>query len=149
LTVQYLNLRYEYNDNNFNYCICYQNMSNEDQEEEKPFVIERAKTARAKCKKCKYPIDKDELRIAKFMPNPFGDGKTKCWHHINCIFEVFAKQRASTKRIENPECDISGWDLLCNEDKAILMIKLDVLNATGMFCFSGKKYFFGFTNFIN
>ncbi|XP_033210020.1 DNA ligase 3 isoform X2 [Belonocnema kinseyi] len=100
-------------------------MSEDEQEkEEKPFAVERAKTGRAKCKKCKCPIDKDNVRIAKIMRNPFGDGTMKCWHHVTCIFDVFAKQRATTKRIDDPEEDISGWDQLEQEDKDLVLKKL-------------------------
>ena len=100
-------------------------MSDEEKEDEKPFAVERAKTGRAKCKKCKCPIDKDTVRIAKLMANPFADGKMKAWHHLSCLFEVFAKQRASTKRIDDPEQDISGWDDLCDEDKDAILQKIE------------------------
>lgn len=106
-------------------------MSDGEQEDEKPFAVERAKTGRAKCKKCKCPIDKDQVRIAKLMANPFGEGKMKAWHHVNCLFEVFSKQRATTKRIENPEEDISGWDSLCDEDKDVVLEKLAEFEDAG------------------
>ncbi|XP_046819476.1 DNA ligase 3 isoform X1 [Vespa crabro] len=97
----------------------------EDEEDEKPFAIERAKSARAKCKKCKCPIEKDAIRIAKLISNPFSEGsKMKAWHHVTCIFDLFKKQRATTKRIEDPEEDISGWDSLQEEDKKIIIEKL-------------------------
>ncbi|XP_014209109.1 DNA ligase 3 [Copidosoma floridanum] len=105
-------------------------MSDEEVAEEKPFEVERAKSGRAKCKKCKCPIDKDQVRIAKLMANPFGEGKMKAWHHVSCIFEVFTKQRATTKRIENPQEDIGGWDALCDADKNLILEKLaDFENA--------------------
>lgn len=93
-------------------------MSND---EEKPFAVERAKSGRAKCKKCKCPIEKDTVRIAKLVANPFTDGKMKAWHHLTCLFEVFAKQRATTKRIDDPADDVSGWEDLSKEDKAIVL----------------------------
>lgn len=109
-------------------------MSDEEiEEEQKPFAVERAKTGRAKCKKCKCPIDKDCVRLAKVMRNPFGDGTMKCWHHVTCLFEVFAKQRASTKRIDDPEEDISGWDDLDEEDKDIVLKKLEEFNKNTPF----------------
>ncbi|XP_028136792.1 DNA ligase 3 [Diabrotica virgifera virgifera] len=83
----------------------------DDQVEEKPFAIERAKQGRAVCKKCKKHCLQGEWRIAKLVANPFGDGKMKAWHHINCLFEQFLKQRKTTKRIEGPE-EIDGWDAL-------------------------------------
>lgn len=117
-------------------------MADEDFEEElqKPFAVERAKTGRAKCKKCKCPIDKDCVRLAKIMKNPFGDGTMKSWHHVNCLFEVFAKQRATTKRIDDPEEDISGWNELDEEDRNIVLEKLEEFNKN-------SNYFSYFCNF--
>ena len=96
------------------------------QGEEKPFAVERAKTGRAKCKKCKCPIEKDEIRIAKYVASFFSDGKLMpAWHHVACLFEVFAKQRASTKRIEDPAEDVKGWEQLSDDDKKIIQDKLE------------------------
>lgn len=47
-------------------------MSDGDDDNEKGFFAERAKTGRANCKKCKDKIDSGELRIAKLVTNPFG-----------------------------------------------------------------------------
>lgn len=92
---------------------------------EKPFVAERAKTGRAKCKRCKCAIEKGELRIAKMVTNFFTDGKLMAsWHHVNCMFDVFANQRATTKKIDNPVEDVKGWDELCDEDQMIILDKL-------------------------
>lgn len=101
--------------------------------DEKPFAVERAKTGRAKCKKCKCPIDKDAVRIAKLMSNPFGDGKMKAWHHIECLFDIFAKQRASTKRIDDPEEDIDGWNDLNDDDQKIIIDKIEEFGNNGEF----------------
>lgn len=94
---------------------------NENQEtEEKPFCIERAKQGRANCKKCKQKCLTGELRIAKLAANPFGDGKMKMWHHVSCLFDQFLAQRATTKRIENSD-DIDGWDNLDGNDQEELL----------------------------
>lgn len=114
----------------------------DEQESEKPFAIEKAKTGRAKCKKCKLPIDKDTVRIAKLMANPFGEGKMKAWHHVNCLFEVFAKQRATTKRLEDPEEDVDGWDRLEEEDQKIVIEHLEEFDKNGNFFFHLKKNHF-------
>lgn len=92
---------------------------------EKPFAVELAKTGRAKCKKCKCPIDKDTLRLAKLMSNPFGEGKIKAWHHVTCLFEVFAKQRATTIKIEDPAEDIDGWDQIDVDNQKIITEKIE------------------------
>ncbi|CAD6208389.1 GSCOCG00003393001-RA-CDS [Cotesia congregata] len=105
----------------------------DEQESEKPFAIEKAKTGRAKCKKCKLPIDKDTVRIAKLMANPFGEGKMKAWHHVTCLFEVFAKQRATTRRLEDPEEDVDGWEHLEKEDKKIVIEHLEEFDKNAPF----------------
>ncbi|XP_039279547.1 DNA ligase 3 [Nilaparvata lugens] len=87
-----------------------------DAEDEKPFYIDRAKTGRSSCQKCKQKIDATSLRLAKTVFNPFGDGKMKQWHHVECMFEKFKKQRASTVKIEHPD-DIGNWDNISDEDK--------------------------------
>lgn len=101
------------------------------QEEEKPFAVERAKTGRAKCKKCKCAIEKDEIRIAKYVTSFFSDGKLMpAWHHVTCLFDVFAKQRATTKRIDDPAEDVKGWEQLSDDDKKIILDKLEVFEKS-------------------
>ncbi|XP_050297351.1 DNA ligase 3 [Anthonomus grandis grandis] len=94
-----------------------------DTEEERVFEIEIAKNGRAGCKKCKQKCLQGVLRIAKVVPNPFADGKMKNWHHVDCLFEMFKKQRATTKRIEH-EDDIIGFDILSNEDQELVRDKI-------------------------
>lgn len=105
-------------------------MSGVDEEEsgnDKPFCIERAKQGRAACKKCKQKCLANELRIAKLVTNPFGSGKMKSWHHVDCIFEQFLKQKLTTKRIESPD-DIDGWEGLGDSDKKMIIEKVKELH---------------------
>ena len=98
--------------------------------DEKLFCVERDKTGRAKCKRCKNAIDRDSIRIAKLVTNPFGSGKMKAWHHLKCIFEAFKKQRKTTPKIENID-DIDGYDTLCEGDiEEILQFMSDGKNTT-------------------
>ncbi|KAI5710706.1 hypothetical protein M8J75_010903 [Diaphorina citri] len=85
-------------------------------EDDKNFWVDRAKTGRSGCKKCKQKIDTGTVRIAKMGYNPFGSGKMKQWHHIDCILEVFKKQRQTTAKIEVVD-DMGGWDDLTPEDQ--------------------------------
>ncbi|XP_066248451.1 DNA ligase 3 [Euwallacea similis] len=96
-------------------------------EEERVFEVELAKNGRAGCKKCKQKCLQGELRIAKITPNPFSDGKMKNWHHVDCLFEVFKKQRVTTKRIES-EDDIIGFDLLSDDNQLLIVEKIKVGN---------------------
>ena len=88
----------------------------EQEQEFKKFFVDRAKSSRSTCKKCKQKLDTGVLRLAKSGYNPFGPGPMKLWHHVNCMFEVFAAQRRTTARIETPE-DIEGWSDLEEEDQ--------------------------------
>ncbi len=47
-------------------------------------VIEPAASGRAKCRGCKQPIAKGELRLGERLPNPFGDGEMTLWFHPLC-----------------------------------------------------------------
>ncbi|KMQ90451.1 dna ligase 3 [Lasius niger] len=98
----------------------------EQQGEEKPFAVERAKTGRAKCKRCKCTIEKGEMRIGKYVTSFFADGKLMpAWHHVACLFEAFAKQRATTKRIDDPAENVKGWEQLSDDDRKIILDKLE------------------------
>ena len=49
-----------------------------------PHVIEPAVTARAKCRGCSDPIAAGELRFGERLPNPFAEGETTHWFHLDC-----------------------------------------------------------------
>jgi poly(ADP-ribose) polymerase-like protein len=47
-------------------------------------VIEPAATGRAKCRGCGQAIAAGVLRFGEGVPNPFGDGETSHWYHLDC-----------------------------------------------------------------
>jgi D-alanyl-D-alanine carboxypeptidase/D-alanyl-D-alanine-endopeptidase (penicillin-binding protein 4) len=47
-----------------------------------PYVIEGARSSRARCKTCRRKIDKGALRIGVLIEGPYGTGYM--WHHIKC-----------------------------------------------------------------
>jgi len=47
-------------------------------------VIETAPTGRAKCRGCGGKIAEAELRFGERLPNPFADGETTHWYHLDC-----------------------------------------------------------------
>ena len=49
-----------------------------------PHVIEPAATGRAKCRGCGQAIAAGVLRFGEKVPNPFGDGDTTQWFHLEC-----------------------------------------------------------------
>ena len=51
-------------------------------EPQAPYVIEGARSSRAKCKTCRKTIDKGVLRLGVLIEGPFGIGYL--WHHLSC-----------------------------------------------------------------
>ena len=47
-------------------------------------VIQPASTARSKCRGCGARIAAGELRFGESLPNPFADGETTHWFHLDC-----------------------------------------------------------------
>lgn len=71
----------------------------------------------SKCKKCKVEIEKATIRLAKIVPNPFGDdGDMKQYYHTECLFETFKRVRANTKIIESAD-DIEDFASINKSDK--------------------------------
>lgn len=54
----------------------------------------------------------------------------KHWFHLDCLFESFTKQRASTKKIEAAS-DICGWDTLNSEIQGRLLQKIKQSGGSG------------------
>ncbi|HTQ07752.1 MAG TPA: hypothetical protein VMI54_28050 [Polyangiaceae bacterium] len=49
-----------------------------------PDTIALAPTARSKCRACGRTIDKGVLRFGEAEANPFGEGETQRWFHLDC-----------------------------------------------------------------
>jgi hypothetical protein len=49
-----------------------------------PHVIETATTGRAKCRGCGEKLAAGVLRFGERLPNPFGEGDTTHWFHLDC-----------------------------------------------------------------
>ncbi|GJQ69356.1 lig3 [Trypoxylus dichotomus] len=96
---------------------------NEEQPDEKIFIVEKAKNNRAACKHCKQKCASGEIRFVKLTHNPFGAGKMRNCYHIDCMLEVFLKQRPTTKRIQTSD-DLDGFDDLLDEDRKIIEEKI-------------------------
>ncbi len=47
-------------------------------------VIQPATTARSKCRGCGEPIAAGVLRFGESVPNPFAEGETTHWFHLDC-----------------------------------------------------------------
>jgi hypothetical protein len=49
-----------------------------------PHAFEPASSGRSKCRGCKQPLAKGELRFGEALPNPFGEGEVTHWFHPLC-----------------------------------------------------------------
>lgn len=86
------------------------------------YIVEYAKTSRAKCKEKKTCINKEiekgGLRIGKQFPSFFfGDGDLMTeWFHPRCIFESFTRARKTTHKISDVS-DLQGFGALKPDDQ--------------------------------
>lgn len=93
--------------------------------ESAPFFVDRAKQGRAACKGCKANCPTGELRIAKLVASPYGEGQSmKSWHHVDCFMNVLLKQRPATKRVDSID-DIANWENISKEDQEFILKKLN------------------------
>lgn len=90
-----------------------------------PFFVDRAKQGRASCKGCKQNCPSGELRLAKLVASPYGDGQQmKSWYHVDCFMNTLLKQRPTTKRIDSVD-DIGNWDTLDKKDQELIIKKIN------------------------
>jgi hypothetical protein len=67
-----------------------ENAADEQEPELPPFIIEGARSGRAKCKTCRKAIPKGALRLGILVEGPYGVGHM--WHHLTCAAKrQFAK----------------------------------------------------------
>jgi hypothetical protein len=78
-----------------------------------PHVIGAATTGRAKCRGCAERIAAGELRFGEVVPNPFADGETTHWFHVECgafkrpepFLEALATAAAPLEDVERLESE--------------------------------------------
>ena len=91
------------------------------------FSAEYAKNGKAKCKKCRLKIQKNELRIGKSVP--YKEHYIVQFFHPHCIFESFKNARFATNVIQH-EDDIEGMNKLCEADHCHITDLIITTNAT-------------------
>ena len=81
--------------------------------EKPPYIIEGARSGRARCKTCRKTIDKGALRIGVLVVGPYGPGHM--WHHLRCaagrlfdkVEEAYQAQawQYAAEKVEVPSLD--------------------------------------------
>jgi ribosomal protein L37AE/L43A len=71
-----------------------------------PYMIERARSSRSKCKTCRKAIDKGLLRLGVLIEGPFGTGYI--WHHLECAAK---KQIAAVEEAYAGNFAVEGVEL--------------------------------------
>jgi hypothetical protein len=77
-----------------------------------PYIIEAARSGRAKCKSCRKAIPKDDLRLGVLVEGPYGVGHM--WYHLNCaakrlftkLEEAYAHQAWACAKVPLSEGDV-------------------------------------------
>lgn len=64
-----------------------------------PFIIEGARSSRAKCKICRRKIDKDTLRLGVLIEGPYGQGYL--WYHLRCAAKKQFEKVEEAYRLES------------------------------------------------
>jgi len=78
-----------------------------------PHVIQPATTARAKCRGCGERIGAGVLRFGESLPNPFADGETTHWFHLDCA--AFKRPEPFLEAVEARTEPLEGADRLTAE----------------------------------
>ncbi|XP_047244775.1 poly [ADP-ribose] polymerase 1 [Girardinichthys multiradiatus] len=94
-----------------------------DNQEEKLYKVEYAKSGRASCKTCKESIAKDSLRLAIMVQSPMFDGKVPHWHHFSCFWLSAEAQSPA---------DIAGFSDLRWEDQEKVKKAIESGGAVGV-----------------
>ena len=80
-----------------------------------PHVIEPAATARAKCRGCGERIAASVLRFGEGVPNPFGEGDTTHWFHLDCA--AYKRPEPFRHTLEAATATVEGAEQLLAEAK--------------------------------
>ncbi len=81
------------------------------------FSIDYSLRGTAKCRVCKEPIIKDELRIG--MSVPYKETYYNQYRHVICAFRAFRRARVACNVI-SCENEIDGFHNISNEDQAFV-----------------------------
>ncbi len=80
-----------------------------------PHAIEPAVTARSKCRGCGERIAAGVLRFGESLPNPFAEGETTHWFHLDCA--AFKRPEPLLETLEARTEPLDGAERLKSEAK--------------------------------
>jgi hypothetical protein len=78
-----------------------------------PHLIEPASSARSKCRGCGDRIESGSLRFGETVPNPFAEGETTHWFHLECA--AFKRPQAFLDAVEARTESLEDGERLLSE----------------------------------
>lgn len=78
-------------------------------------LIEHASSARAKCRGCGNRIAAGELRFGERLPNPYAEGETTQWFHLDCA--AYKRPDPFLETLEERTEPLDGAERLAAEAK--------------------------------
>jgi len=92
-----------------------------------PHLIEPATTARSKCRGCGERIDAGVLRFGESLPNPFAEGETTHWFHVDCA--AFKRPEPFLLTIETATGVVDAERLIAEAKRGLEHRRLPRLNG--------------------
>ncbi|MGZ5685650.1 MAG: hypothetical protein ACXWG9_16115 [Usitatibacter sp.] len=83
-----------------------------------PHLFEPAASGRSKCRGCRQPLAKGELRFGERLPNPFGEGEVTHWFHPMCA--AWKRPEALLEGLAAAAIEINGRESLENAARLAL-----------------------------
>lgn len=97
-----------------------------DDENSKPFYLERSITNKANCRHCRLSIAKNEWRFGRAISRRKNHPEMfKAWYHVDCIFLAYADPTRSRKTntsmppylLKDPKREINDWAFVDEEQQ--------------------------------
>ncbi|MGZ5081675.1 MAG: hypothetical protein ACXWBT_19190 [Usitatibacter sp.] len=83
-----------------------------------PHLFEPAASGRSKCRGCRQPLAKGELRFGERVPNPFGEGEVTHWFHPMCA--AWKRPEALLEGLAAAAIEVNGRESLENAARLAL-----------------------------
>ena len=100
--------------------------SEEKADEQKTFYADYSKRGTAKCKQCKKPISKGEVRIGE--PVQYKAKYIHQYYHVDCVFHHFKKVRLAKNVLSNID-KLEGTEDITTAEKRMIEDRISEFNA--------------------